>query len=50
MAKMIAQAPALFESLTGVKLADLLSRVPVLAEPAGHAAPTPPPVGNGEAH
>jgi flotillin len=50
MAKMIAQAPALFESLTGVKLADLLARVPVLAEPTVRTAPTPPAVGNGEAH
>jgi flotillin len=30
MAKMIAQAPALFESLTGVKVSDLLARVPAL--------------------
>ena len=29
---MIAQAPALFESLTGQKLSDLMSRVPALAE------------------
>jgi flotillin len=49
MAKMIAQAPALFESLTGVKLADLLARVPVLSEGATPAPPAPT-VGNGEAH
>jgi flotillin len=49
MAKMIAQAPALFESLTGVKLADLLGRVPALSEAAGRAQPTPPPtISNGE--
>ena len=32
MAKMIAQAPALFETLTGVRVADLMARVPVLGE------------------
>ena len=59
MAKMIAQAPALFESLTGVKLADLLARVPVLSDAAGtasspaptvgHGTPPSPTIGNGEA-
>ena len=29
---MIAQAPALFESLTGQKVSDLMSRVPALAD------------------
>ena len=32
MVKMIAQAPALFESLTGQKVSDLMSRVPALSE------------------
>jgi flotillin len=32
MVKMIAQAPALFESLTGQKVSDLMSRVPALAD------------------
>jgi flotillin len=32
MVRMISQAPALFESLTGQKLSDLMSRVPALAE------------------
>jgi hypothetical protein len=32
---MIAQAPAIFEGLTGVKLADLLSAVPGLTERNG---------------
>jgi flotillin len=32
MVRMIAQAPALFESLTGQKMSDLMSRVPALAE------------------
>jgi flotillin len=32
MAKMIAQAPALFETLTGVRVADLMARVPGLGE------------------
>jgi len=50
MAKMIVQAPALFESLTGVKLADLLARVPVLGDAADRPPPAPPAVGNGEAH
>jgi flotillin len=49
MAKMIAQAPALFESLTGVKVADLLARVPVLSEGTGAAPSASPTVGNGEA-
>jgi flotillin len=48
MAKMIAQAPALFESLTGVKVADLLARVPVLSQGTGTTPPSPT-VGNGEA-
>jgi len=32
MVRMISQAPALFESLTGQKMSDLMSRVPALAE------------------
>jgi flotillin len=32
MVKMIAQTPALFESLTGQKVSDLMSRVPALSE------------------
>ena len=32
MAKMIAQAPALFEALTGMKVSDLMQRVPALGE------------------
>jgi flotillin len=32
MVRMIAQAPALFESLTGQKMSDLMARVPALAE------------------
>jgi flotillin len=32
MVRMIAQAPALFESLTGQKVSDLMSRVPALAD------------------
>jgi len=32
LVKMIAQAPALFETLTGQKMSDLMSRVPALAE------------------
>jgi len=32
MAKMIAQAPALFETLTGVKIGDLMARVPGLVD------------------
>lgn len=34
VAKMVAQAPALFEALTGVSIGDLLSRVPALKESA----------------
>ncbi len=37
MARMIAQAPALFESLTGVKVADLLAHVPRLGDAVPHA-------------
>ena len=37
LAKMVAQAPALFEALTGQRVGDLLSRLPGLAET--HAAP-----------
>jgi flotillin len=32
MVRMISQAPALFESLTGQKMSDLMARVPALAE------------------
>jgi flotillin len=32
MIQMISQAPALFESLTGQKVSDLMSRVPALAD------------------
>ncbi|MCC7367081.1 MAG: flotillin family protein [Chloroflexi bacterium] len=32
MVRMIAQAPALFESLTGQKVSDLMSRIPALAD------------------
>lgn len=32
IATMVAQAPALFETLTGIKVADLMSRVPALKE------------------
>ena len=32
MVRMIAQAPALSESLTGQKVSDLMSRVPALAD------------------
>jgi flotillin len=52
MAKMIVQAPALFESLTGVKIGDLMARVPglgdVLAAPAVNG-PTDVPRKGGEA-
>jgi len=37
--KMIAQAPALFESLTGQKVSDLMSRVPALADLVPPEAP-----------
>ncbi len=33
LTKMIAQAPALFEALTGLKVADLMARLPGIAEP-----------------
>jgi flotillin len=33
IASMVAQAPALFETLTGVKIADLFARVPALQTP-----------------
>ncbi len=46
MAKMIAQAPQLFESLTGVKISDLMARVPVLGGPP--TPPVEPPASNGE--
>jgi flotillin len=39
MAKMIAQAPALFESLTGVKVADLMSRLPSVGGATRRAEP-----------
>ena len=42
MVQMISQAPALFESLTGQKMSDLMSRVPALADLV-----TPPESGNG---
>jgi len=44
LVRMIAQAPALFESLTGQKISDLMSRVPALADLA------PPPAPNGSDH
>ena len=34
VSKMIAQAPALFETLSGVKIGDLLARIPALQNPA----------------
>jgi hypothetical protein len=43
MVRMISQAPALFESLTGQKMSDLMSRVPALAE----LVPPPEPPSNG---
>jgi flotillin len=46
MAKMIAQAPALFESLTGVKMADLLARIPALNNAANRHEP-PVSIGDG---
>jgi flotillin len=41
MTKMIAQAPALFEALTGMKMADLMARLPGVGEPPtnGDAGP-----------
>jgi len=49
LVRMIAQAPALFEALTGQKVSDLMSRVPALAELVPPAPPTngAPYVGNG---
>jgi flotillin len=50
MVRMISQAPALFEALTGQKMSDLMSRVPALADlvppttPPTNGAPYP---GNG---
>jgi flotillin len=59
MIQMIAQAPALFESLTGQKVSDMMSRVPALADlvspekangaPANGASPSrSTPTGGGE--
>ena len=45
MVRMISQAPALFESLTGQKMSDLMSRVPALAELV-----PPPDASNGSAN
>ncbi|HYU21488.1 MAG TPA: SPFH domain-containing protein [Chloroflexota bacterium] len=48
LTKMIAQAPALFEALTGLKVADLMARLPGIAEPMpngerdAQATPTTP--------
>jgi len=39
MARMIAQAPALFESLTGVRISDLMARVPGLTDAVAREAP-----------
>ncbi len=39
MARMIVQAPALFETLTGVKIADLMARVPGLGDALAAAGP-----------
>jgi len=39
MVRMIAQAPAVFETLTGQKVSDLMSRVPALADLVPPAAP-----------
>jgi hypothetical protein len=39
LVRMIAQAPALFETLTGQKMSELMARVPALAE---FVPPTPP--------
>ena len=44
VAKMIAQAPALFETLAGVKMSDLFARVPSIRS----AALEPPPAGPAE--
>ena len=44
LTRMIAQAPALFETLTGVKVADLMARLLGISEPASngaHDAPRP---------
>ena len=37
---MVAQAPALFETLAGVKIADLFARVPALQTPRTDVTPT----------
>jgi flotillin len=47
MVKMIAQAPALFESLTGQKISDLMARVPALADLSSDSRSTPPANGSG---
>jgi flotillin len=49
MVKMIAQTPALFESLTGQKVSDLMSRVPALAELVPPDSKGTPPA-NGAGH
>jgi flotillin len=40
IASMVAQAPALFETLAGVKIADLFARVPALQTPRTDVTPT----------
>ncbi|HET9661883.1 MAG TPA: hypothetical protein VFP05_16265, partial [Thermomicrobiales bacterium] len=52
MATMIAQVPAILESLTGVKIGDLLSQVPQIRQTvdgAGDGLATVPPATNGQA-
>ena len=50
MATMIAQAPALIESLTGIKIQELIRDVPRLRQASSNGHETSPAVVGGEQH